>query len=104
MVVEAAQGTVYAPTINTYAWKKHGRAAWKAMVSYNAVQDKWEHLQKEKLNFMMQTKWNGRVYSLEKFFGLHHNSFVQIQEAYDHVNFQFPTDHSIVGFLVDNMS
>ena len=52
----------------------------------------------------MQTKWNGRFYSLDKLVGLHHNSFVQIQEAYDHVNFQFPTDHSIVGFLVDNMS
>ena len=52
----------------------------------------------------MQTKWNGRVYSLEKFFGLQHNWFVQFQEAADHINFQFPTEHSKVGFLIDNMS
>ena len=52
----------------------------------------------------MQTKWNGRVYSLEKFFGLQHNWFVQLQEAADHINFQFPTKHSILGLLIDNMS
>ena len=44
----------------------------------------------------MQTKWNGRVYSVEKFVGIHRNSFVQIQEAADHVNFQLSTEHSRV--------
>ena len=87
MMEEAAQGNVYAPTIKPYTQNKNGRAAWKAMVSYHADQDKWEQLQKEKLNFMIQTKWNVRVYSLEKFFGLHRNSFVQPQEGADHVNF-----------------
>ena len=74
------------------------------MVSSHAGQDKWEQLQKEKLNFMMQNKWNGRVYSLEKFVGIHQNYFFLIQEAADHANFQLPTEHSIVGFLIDNMS
>ena len=52
----------------------------------------------------MQTRWNGRVYSLDKFFVLRQNSFVQLREASDHINFHFPTEHSIVGFLIDNTS
>ena len=52
----------------------------------------------------MKTKWNSRVYSLEKFVGLPQNSFVQLQEAADHVNFQLPTEHLRVGFLIDNTS
>ena len=52
----------------------------------------------------MQTRWNGRVYSLDKFFVLRQNSFVQLREASDHINFHFPTEHSRVGFLIDNTS
>ena len=76
MTEEATRGTVYAPTINTYARKKYGGASRKAMVYSHDDQDKWEHHQKEKLSFMMQTKWNGRVYSLEKFVGIHLNHFI----------------------------
>ena len=90
---EAAQGTVYVPTIKPYAQKKYGRDAFKDMVYSRAGQDKWEQLQKEKLKFLMQTNWNGRVYSLEKFVGLHRNLFAQLQEAAAHINFQLPTDH-----------
>ena len=52
----------------------------------------------------MKTKWNVMVYILEKFVDLHQNSFVQLQEAADHVKFQLPTEHSRVGFLIDNTS
>ena len=41
MMEEGVWGTVYAQTIKTYAQKNNGRAAWKAMVSSNAGQDKW---------------------------------------------------------------
>ena len=104
MMEEAAQVTVYDSTIKTHDRKKNGRAACKSMVSSRAGQEKWEQLQKEELNFMMQTKCNGRVYRIEKFVGLHRNSFVQMQEADDHVNFQFPTEHLRVGLLIYGMS
>ena len=104
MMGEASRGTVYDPTVKTYAQKTNGRAVWKDMVYSCAGQDKWEQLQKEKLYFLMETKWNGRVYSLEKFVGLHRNSFVQLQEYVDPVNFQLQTYHSIVVFLIDNTS
>ena len=44
MAEELARGTVYDPTIKTYARKKDGRAAWKAMFSSNDSHDKWEQL------------------------------------------------------------
>ena len=103
LLEEATRGGVYAPTIKPYARRKDGRAAWLAMVTSHAGQDKWEQLQKDKNKFLMNTKWNGRNYSLEKFTGLHRSSYVQLQEASDHVNFQLPTEHTRVGYLIDNI-
>ena len=52
----------------------------------------------------MKTKWNGRTYSMENFTGIHRSSFVTLQEVYDNVNFEIPTEHSRVGLLIDNIS
>ena len=51
----------------------------------------------------MNTPWNGKQYSLEKFTGLHRIKFAQLEEAAQHVGFQIPTEHSRVGFLLDNI-
>ena len=103
MLEEATRGTVYGPTIKPYARRKDGRAAWQAMMASHAGQDKWETLQKEKLRTMMTTKWNGKQYGLEKFTGIHRSCFVNLEEAAQHVNFQLPTEHSRVGYLIDNI-
>ena len=103
MLEEATRGSVYASTIKPYARKKDGRSAWTSMVSSHAGKDKWEQLQKDRTKFLMNSKWNGRTYSLEKFTGLHRTSFVQLQEAASHVNFQLPTEHTRVGYLIDNI-
>ena len=52
----------------------------------------------------MNTKCNGHKYILETFTGIHQILFVALQEASDRVNFQIFTEHSIVGFLIDNIS
>ena len=101
---EATRNTIYYPTIKPFARAKDGRGAWNALIASHAGDDKWENLRKEKTNFLMNTKWNGRVYSLEKFTGLHRSSYVMLQEAALHVNFQLPTEHSRVGFLLDNIT
>lgn len=103
LLEEATRSTIYASTIKPYARRKDGRSAWLSMVSSHAGADKWEQLQKEKSHFLSNTKWNGRNYSLEKFTGLHRSSFVQLQEAALHVNFQLPTQHTRVGYLIDNI-
>ena len=103
LLEEATRGTVYSSTVKPYQKGKNGRAAWLSMVSSHAGQDKWEQMQKDKMKFIMNTKWNGRTYSLEKFTGIHRTAYVQLEEASIHVNFQLPTEHTRVGYLIDNI-
>lgn len=104
MLEEATRSTIYAPTVKPFARTKNGRAAYLAMISSHAGQDKWEKMQKDKTKFLMNTKWNGRQYSLEKFTNLHRSSYVQLEEAQIHVNFQLPTEHTRVGYLLENLN
>ena len=101
---EATRGTIYAPTIKPYARTKDGRKAWQAIVSSHAGTDKWEQIMKDRLKFLMATKWNGKTYSLEKFTGLHRSAYGALEEASQHVNFQLPTEHSRVTYLLDNIT
>ena len=61
-------------------------------------------MHKEKLAFLMNQTWNGKSHSLEKYCGLHRNNYIFLQEAVNHVTFQLPTDHSRVGYLLDNIT
>ena len=101
---EATRNTIYAPTIKPFSRTKNGRAAWEAILVSHVGDDKWDKIRKEKLNFIMNNKWNGRQYSLEKFTGLHRSAYVMLEEASLHVNFQLPTNHSRVGYLLDNIT
>ena len=51
----------------------------------------------------MNNKCNGRTFRLENFKGLHRSSFVQLQEAAEHIAFQLPTEHTHIGYLLDNI-
>ena len=101
---QSTRGTIcYATPIKPYARKKDGRTAYMTLISSHAGKDKWEQTQKEQVKFMTTTKWNGKSYSLEVFTGYHRSAFIQLQEASDHVNFQLPTEHSRVGYLIDTI-
>ena len=103
MLEVATRNTIYASTIKPFARGKNGREAWNALISSHAGQDKWERMQKDKFKFLMNTKWNGRSYGLEKFTGQHRSNFIALQECQLHVNFQLPTEHTRVGYLLDNI-
>lgn len=100
---QATRGTIFAATIKPYANAKNGRAAWHALINSHAGDDKYEKLHKEKLAFLMHQIWNGKQYSLEKFCGLHRSNYIALQDAANHVTFQLPTEHSRVGYLLDNI-
>ena len=101
---EATRGTVYAPTIKPYSRTKNGRSAWEAIISSHAGNDKWEQIEKSQTKFMINHKWNGKQYGLDKFTNLHRTAFVALQEAGIHVNFQLPNEHTRVGYLIDNIN
>ena len=100
---EATRSTAYSSTVKAFSRRRDGRAAWKAIVSSHAGSDKWEILQKENTKWLLNTKWNGRIYSLEKFCNQHRTKFVNLEEAQNHVDFQLPTAHTRVGYLLDNI-
>jgi hypothetical protein len=100
---EATRSTAYSSTVKVFSRHRDGWAAWKALVSSHAGSDKWESLQKENNKWLLNTKWNGRAYSLEKFCNQHRSHFVNLEEAQNHVDFQLPTAHTQVGYLLDNI-
>ena len=102
-IEEATRGTAYSSTVKAFARKRNGRGAWKAMKSSHAGNDKWEQLAKENNKWLLNTKWNGRVYTLEKFCNQHRTKYVNLEEAKNHVDFQLPTKHTRVGYLLDNI-
>jgi len=104
MLEIASRATIYATTIKPFSRSKDGRGAWKAMLSSHVGDDKWEQMQREKLKFLMNSQWNGKSYSLEKFLGQHRSAYVQLEEAAMHVNIQLPTPHTRVGYLLDNIN
>ena len=59
---------------------------------------------KDRTNLLMNVKWNGRAYSLEKFTGLHRSAYTALEEAALHVKFQLPNERSRVGYLLDNIT
>ena len=101
---EATRGTAYSSTVKSFSRRRDGRSAWLALVSSHAGNDKWESLQKENTRWLMNTKWTGQNYSLEKFCNHHRSRFVNLEEAKNHVDFQLPTAHTRVGYLIDNIS
>ena len=101
---EATRGTIYAATIKPFARTKNGRSAWLAIKNSHAGNDKWEAIEKEKSKFMLNTKWNGRQYGLDKFTNLHRSAYVALEEAAIHVDFQLPNEHTRVGYLLDNIT
>jgi len=104
LLEEAARGTRFEATIKTFTKRKQGRNAYLAIVSSHAGVDKWETIQKDKLNWLMSSKWNGRQNSLEIFTSLHRAAYAQLEEASEYVNFQIPNVHSRVGYLIDNIT
>ena len=56
------------------------------------------------MKFLINNKWNGRQYGLDKFTNLHQTAYIQLNEAAIHVNFQLPNEHSRVDYLIDNIT
>ena len=104
MLEEATRSSSCASAVKPYTKRKDGRAAFLSLVASHAGKDKWEKLVKDRTRFLMNTKWNGRTYSLDKFINLHRTSYVQLVEASQYVDFQLPSEHTRVTYLLDSIT
>lgn len=83
---EATRSTPYAASIKPFQRARNGRAAWLALSSQYAGNDKWEAEIKRHEQFLHTRQWKGQTnFSLERFIAQHRNAFVAMQAASEHV-------------------
>ena len=101
---EATQGTSYAASVKPFQRTKYGKEAFEAIVKQFAGEDKWESETETKEELLHSLKWKGQSnYPLEKHGGQHRSDYVSLVACADHVEYQLPNAHSIVGYLLDSI-
>ena len=85
LLSECTLGTQYASTVTTFARRKDRRAAYLALVTSHIGNDKWEKKVERITAQIMNLKWNGRTYPLEKFCNKHRTAHAALDEARAHV-------------------
>jgi hypothetical protein len=100
-IEEATRATSYATSIKPYQCTKNGRGAWLALSNQYAGRDKWE----AEINWheqLLHTRiWKGQSnFTLERLIAQHRNAYVSMKAASDHVTYQIPKEHSIVGYIL----
>jgi len=99
---EATRTTVYAASLKPFQRARDGRAAWLALVAQYAGVDKWEAELKRQEDIMHTRKWKGQNnFPLEGFVSQHRSAYVSMQACATHVQYQLPTQHSRVGYLLN---
>jgi hypothetical protein len=101
---EATRTTPYAASIKPFQRLKDGRGAFMALTNQYAGQDKWESELKKQDDLLHTHIWKGQSnYSLEKFVQHHRTAFVSMQSCAQYVEYQLPTEHTRVGYLLEGI-
>jgi hypothetical protein len=99
---EATRSTPYAASIKPFQRRKDGRGAWLALLGQYAGNDKWEAEIKIQEAVLHTRTWKGQShFSRESFLSQHRNAYVSMEACAEHVQYQLPTQHSRIGFLLD---
>ena len=84
LLAEATLGTQYATTVTTFSRRKDGRAAYLALINSHVGGDKWEQTVETNVDIIMNRKWNGMNYKLEKFCNQHRQAHAKLLDAKAH--------------------
>ena len=98
---EATRTTPYAASIKPFQRAKDGRGAFAALTNQYAGKDKWEQELKKQDDLLHTRVWRGQSsYSLERYVQQHRNAYVSMQSCAQYVEYQLPTEHTRVGYLL----
>jgi hypothetical protein len=98
---EATRTTPYAASIKPFQRTKDGRGAFQALTNQYAGKDKWEQELKKQDDLLHTQEWRGQSnYTLERFIQQHRTAFVSMQSCAQYVEYQLPTEHTRVGYLL----
>jgi hypothetical protein len=101
---EATRTTAYAASIKPFQRTKNGRGAFQALTNQYAGQDKWEAELKKQDDLLHTREWKGQSnYTLERFVQQHRTAYVSMQSCAEYVEYQLPTEHTRVGYLLDGI-
>lgn len=99
---EATRSTSYADSIKPFQRTKNGRAAWLALTSQYAGDDKWEAEIKRQDDLLHTRIWKGQSnFTLEKFIQQHRSAYVSMEACAQHIDYQLPNQHTRVGYLLE---
>jgi hypothetical protein len=101
---EATRTTSYAASIKPFQRAKDRRAAWLALSNQYAGNDKWEQELKKQDDLLHMRIWRGQSnFTLERFVQQHRIAFVLMQSCAEHIEYQLPTEHTRVGYLLSGI-
>ena len=104
MLHDLLQGTTYGATIIPYKRKKDGRAAWHALMTQHAGQDRWDAEVKRDTTFLTSHIWkgNGNI-TLAKHLAKHRQAFIDLETSAGHVAHQLPNSRTRVTYALDSV-
>ena len=79
----ACRGTACESTVKAKGFRPDGRVAFFALIGHHAGDEKYRSIAKTLMNKLMSTKWNGKVYSMEKHVSTHRQCFEELIRTCD---------------------
>jgi len=100
----ALRGTTYDTSINSFKKTSNGRGAYMALISQHAGKDKWIKILRTAKTYVNEAKWDGQTSQLlQSHIERIRESYVDIENAAQHVKEQIPDPRTRVQSLIDSI-
>ena len=100
----ALRGTTYDTSINSFKKTSDGRGAYLALISQHAGKDKWIKILRTAKTYVNEAKWDGTTSQLlQSHIERIRESYVDIENAAQHIKEQIPDPRTRVQSLIDSI-
>ena len=104
MISKSVAGTSVESTIKSFSRRKDGRAAYLALVSNHAGDEKYRAIVKSRMNMLQNVKWNGRSFPLEQHVSNHRTAIDDLTDCAQHINNDVPDITQRVEYLLESIN
>lgn len=104
MISKSVAGTSVESTIKSFSRRKDGRAAYLALVSNHAGDEKYRAIVKSRMNMLQNVKWNGRSFPLEQHISNHRTAIDDLTDCAQHINNAVPDITQRVEYLLESIN
>ena len=102
-LAEACRGTACESTVKAKGFRQDRRAAFFALIDRHAGDEIYRAIAKTLMNKLISTKWNCKVYSMEKHVSTHIQCFEELISCSEHVTTLVPGEEQRVQYLIDSI-